>query len=1459
MKHLLPLLALLPSLLFAQNKWSELADTRWYTNAGNSDNYTISTAEELAGLATIVNGGIDNFYNKTINLAADIVLNDTDGWEDWNGSSPGLRQWTSIGASLSLPFKGTFDGDGYVVSGVYMSSSLSYYGLFGYIDGGSTIKNLGVVASYIKGTSYVGGLVGNNSNGTITNSYATGNVNGTNYVGGLAGYNGATISNSYATGNVVGTSDYVGGLVGNNFSTVSNSYATGNVSGTDNVGGLVGYDYGPITNSYATGNVNGTTYVGGLAGRNFGAITNGYATGGVSGNGEVGGLVGNNNNGTITNSYATGNVSGATSGSGRVGGLVGSNTSGVIIITNSYATGNVLGKEKVGGLVGYHGKGTISNSYATGNVKGTVERVGGLVGDNVSTITNSYATGSVEGTTDNTYNLGGLVGYHGNDTISNSYATGNVKRTNEGGLVGYNGINGVVTSSYYNSDNSGQTDTTKGTPKTTAQMQTQDTYVGWDFEEVWGIVTGFNDGMPYLKANFAKANPIYELPTNLTATYGQTLVDVTLSGNWSWMNIETSVGNAGTRTHLAKFMPANTDNYNTIENINVEVTVSKANPAVPPEPTDLTATYGQTLADVTLSGNWSWMNIETSVGNAGTRTHTAKFTPADTANYNTIEENVTVTVFKANPIYDLPANLTATYGQTLEDVALSGNWSWMNIETSVGSAGTQTHKAKFTPEDTGNYNTLENINVVITVSKANPIYDPPTGLTATYGQTLANVELSGNWSWMDAAASVGDVGTQTHKATFTPEDTGNYNSVAGIDVTVTVAKATPPFPSIDAISTAYEEGLKLGSISLPEGYSWVEPNLSLYPGSSQKLEAVYALSHTHPIAGTVTVNVSKNPGSEPAFPAISVNATFRNGLALENIALPSGYAWSEPSTKITSPGDGQQFNATHTNNRYAQPSAGKITVNASAGAGVVAISGWSYGETPNIPLAETITNGAATLLYTGKTNSGTSYSSTQPPSEAGRYTLTATFAAKGGSGEIVRTAEFAIEKSEGTGAVRIDGWKSGSEASNPLAESETNGAENVSYIYRSTDGASYAPSPSKPSDAGNYILIAIFPETNNYTEARDTTYFTISKPDAIELTVFWSDNGVFTYNKMAPHPVPTAEHNGTDIPLIVLKTRSEAGEYRGVTEAIAMIANEAVRTDYILKNSTRSYTVEKKPLVPRFTVKKPIDAFDAKEDTVWVPSSIFSNPALLRSILAELVDYTGFARDTVRNESDNASVLSGSPRVEVVYENPGFQSALHRRVETTRKATAIIVTEDVTAKNYELVKTSVTVVETVEEDEGERQVSCVRNFNCAPMSGNSCLAIGGEAVASCTMRCSVGNACAPMPVGSCAIMEGEIVDICPGEPSEPKEPGEPIEPVRRPVLSGGSLRIWQTASGMVNVDLGYMPAAPVVLQVYDLKGKLVAAERVNTRFASVRVSVPSGVYLFKAGNRVLKAAVALPP
>jgi len=186
----------------------------------------------------------------------------------------GFAEWIPIGAI----FSGVYDGGGYIVSNVTCTASYSLIGLFA--ENYGSIINLGVEnINYVTGGSNVGGLVGRNSSGTISNCYATGDVIGDSYVGGLVGYNSSgTISNCYATGNATGSSS-VGGLVGRDSSgTISNCYATGNVTGSSYVGGLVGYNSsGTISNCYATGDVIGDSYVGGLVGRSTGTISNCYA------------------------------------------------------------------------------------------------------------------------------------------------------------------------------------------------------------------------------------------------------------------------------------------------------------------------------------------------------------------------------------------------------------------------------------------------------------------------------------------------------------------------------------------------------------------------------------------------------------------------------------------------------------------------------------------------------------------------------------------------------------------------------------------------------------------------------------------------------------------------------------------------------------------------------------------------------------------------------------------------------------------------------------------------------------------------------------------------------------------------------------------------------------------------------------------------------------------------------
>ncbi len=221
--------------------------------------------------------------------------------------------WNPIGNN-SNNFTGSFDGQSHTITGLFISGTSDYRGLFGYLSGGmAEIKNVRVEGISVAGKSNVGGLIGFNNGGTVTNCSASGSVSGsTSFVGGLIGYNynGGTVTKSWSTGTVSASTQYAGGLVGYNHSAaIVDCWSSANATGEFG-GGLVGLNKGSIQTSYSSGNASGSFNIGGFAGRNdtAGTINDCYATGNASGSVNIGGFSGSNL-GTITNSYATGTSS----------------------------------------------------------------------------------------------------------------------------------------------------------------------------------------------------------------------------------------------------------------------------------------------------------------------------------------------------------------------------------------------------------------------------------------------------------------------------------------------------------------------------------------------------------------------------------------------------------------------------------------------------------------------------------------------------------------------------------------------------------------------------------------------------------------------------------------------------------------------------------------------------------------------------------------------------------------------------------------------------------------------------------------------------------------------------------------------------------------------------------------------------------------------------------------------
>lgn len=141
-----------------------------------------------------------------------------------------------------------------------------------------TASNSYVFVSNIKGGAYTGGFVGINvqNSDKVSNCGVVANVAGTEYVGGFNGSFKGTANNVFAIGDIASTNSYCGGIAGQTTdASISNSYFSGNINGGgDYVGGIAGYSEATaISKNYSCAAINGLQYVGGIAGNALGNST----------------------------------------------------------------------------------------------------------------------------------------------------------------------------------------------------------------------------------------------------------------------------------------------------------------------------------------------------------------------------------------------------------------------------------------------------------------------------------------------------------------------------------------------------------------------------------------------------------------------------------------------------------------------------------------------------------------------------------------------------------------------------------------------------------------------------------------------------------------------------------------------------------------------------------------------------------------------------------------------------------------------------------------------------------------------------------------------------------------------------------------------------------------------------------------------------------------------------------
>ena len=254
--------------------WDGSVATAFAGGTGTEDDpYQIATGAQLAYLENLILNQTSGYTKAYYKLTADIYLNDISGFDTWTKDTKGLNLWLPIGRKGSKPFKGSFDGDGHTVYGMYINSvDGSLCGLFGRLEGTTAVvENVNIAYSLITGSldDTVGSVVAYARGGAVVKNCASSakiditlsNSNGWQSVGGVVGvvgdatqvgaqmyncanYGDITIKEgSYIKGN------FVGGVAGQmldsqNTTLVSGCYNEGSINAyCRGVGGVVGCVY----------------------------------------------------------------------------------------------------------------------------------------------------------------------------------------------------------------------------------------------------------------------------------------------------------------------------------------------------------------------------------------------------------------------------------------------------------------------------------------------------------------------------------------------------------------------------------------------------------------------------------------------------------------------------------------------------------------------------------------------------------------------------------------------------------------------------------------------------------------------------------------------------------------------------------------------------------------------------------------------------------------------------------------------------------------------------------------------------------------------------------------------------------------------------------------------------------------------------------------------------------------
>lgn len=383
-------------------------------------------------------------------LGADIDLT------SWIASNSPEEGWNPIGTDAN-PFKGTFSGNGHTIKGMsILRGSTDDVGFFG-VASGATISNLTIEGS-VNGGNNVGILAGYFT-GIIENCRAKGSVNGSSdCVGGLIGKSGnSDIKTCRADATVKGT-DYVGGLIGyvlagktSSNKAIDNCFASGTVDGRSNVGGLIGAMDATVFVQFESYNSSSdyyqSDYYSTVALCKYSISNCGVKCAVSAQSASTGGLIGKLSGGAYIYRYNGSSVSIYNGNSSSISDCV--NLSKCVSVKGCFALAQINAKgDNIGGIIGNCECADIMDSYFNGSIIGG-KKVGGICGTNdaVTTVTVKTLDGKTYPNEARPKEI--TINWTSASTISRNYSRGTIAGSEYvGGIIGNITSNATVTSNF---------------------------------------------------------------------------------------------------------------------------------------------------------------------------------------------------------------------------------------------------------------------------------------------------------------------------------------------------------------------------------------------------------------------------------------------------------------------------------------------------------------------------------------------------------------------------------------------------------------------------------------------------------------------------------------------------------------------------------------------------------------------------------------------------------------------------------------------------------------------------------------------------------------------------------------------------------------------------------------------------------------------------------------------------